>query len=194
MYKKNHFHGSSPNMPMHHMSGNMKPNMPMHHMSDNMKPTMPMHHKPENMKPMMPMHHKPNMKPTMPMHHQPNNMKPMNCEGHTLPNMTLPTQTKECPPVVHPTKHNCVESTQEYIVPHIHPSHTTHVNNHVFKNVHHYPHTESVTENVMNDGGFGGPGGPVQGWNNGGNNGPMPTAPSMNNAPKSNTMPSHSKK
>ncbi|WP_078391090.1 spore coat protein [Shouchella patagoniensis] len=66
-------------------------------------------------------------------------------------NQTLPTQSCELPAVVHPTKHNVVQSTQEYIVPEIHPSHTTHVKNHVYKHVHHYPHSDSVQEHVKNE-------------------------------------------
>ncbi|MGN7283397.1 spore coat protein [Shouchella rhizosphaerae] len=81
------------------------------------------------------------------------NVKPAadcGCEAPNLPNMTLPTQTHELPAVVHPTKHNVVESTNEYIVPEIHPTHTTHVNNHVYKHIHKFPHSESVKENVQN--------------------------------------------
>ncbi|WP_144559029.1 spore coat protein [Shouchella miscanthi] len=73
------------------------------------------------------------------------------CGGNHKPNMTMPTCSQELPAVVHPTQHNVVESTQEYIVPEIHPSHTTHVKNHVYKHIHHYPHTDSVQENVMNE-------------------------------------------
>ncbi|AIC94529.1 MULTISPECIES: spore coat protein [Shouchella] len=73
------------------------------------------------------------------------------CGGNHKPNMTMPTCSQELPAVVHPTQHNVVESTQEYIVPEIHPTHTTHVKNHVYKHVHHYPHTDSVQENVMNE-------------------------------------------
>ncbi len=73
------------------------------------------------------------------------------CEGMQHPSMTLPTCSQELPAVVHPTMHNVVESTQEYIVPEIHPSHTTHVKNHVYKHIHHYPHSDSVTENVKNE-------------------------------------------
>lgn len=73
------------------------------------------------------------------------------CEGAHKPNMIHPTCSQELPAVVHPTMHNVVESTQEYIVPEIHPSHTTHVKNHVYKHVHHYPHSDSVAENVKNE-------------------------------------------
>ncbi|MFB4211434.1 spore coat protein [Shouchella sp. JSM 1781072] len=73
------------------------------------------------------------------------------CGGNHKPSMTMPTCSQELPAVVHPTQHNVVESTQEYIVPEIHPSHTTHVKNHVYKHIHQYPHTDSVQEHVMNE-------------------------------------------
>ncbi|MFT4414168.1 CotD family spore coat protein [Fredinandcohnia humi] len=51
-------------------------------------------------------------------------------------------------PIVHPTKccvkHHCATT----IVPHIHPSHTQHVNRHMFQHMHYYPHTESVANEV----------------------------------------------
>ena len=53
-------------------------------------------------------------------------------------------------PIVYPTK-CCVNHTcQETIVPHIHPSHTTNVNHHMFKHLHYYPHTQSAENEVMN--------------------------------------------
>ncbi|WP_078380236.1 spore coat protein [Sutcliffiella halmapala] len=51
-------------------------------------------------------------------------------------------------PIVHPTK-CCVKnlySTTE--VPHIHPSHTTYVNNHTFQHKHYFPHTDSMVDSV----------------------------------------------
>jgi len=54
------------------------------------------------------------------------------------------------PPIVHPTKcctqHHCFKT----IVPHIHPSHTQHVNHHMYQHMHYYPHTESVANEVSN--------------------------------------------
>ncbi|WZY01377.1 spore coat protein [Bacillus sp. FSL W7-1360] len=62
-----------------------------------------------------------------------------------------PVQSKQMPAVVHPTKHQVVESTQEYIVPEVHPTHTTHIKNHVYKHIHQYPQTQSVEENVTSE-------------------------------------------
>nr|WP_309100689.1 spore coat protein [Fredinandcohnia onubensis] len=53
-------------------------------------------------------------------------------------------------PIVHPTKccvqHHCFTT----IVPHIHPSHTQHINHHMYQHMHYYPHTESVANEVSN--------------------------------------------
>ncbi|GAF66653.1 inner spore coat protein D [Bacillus sp. TS-2] len=87
-----------------------------------------------------------------PMHHcqQPVNM----CQK--------PTTTKVMPAVVHPTKQNIVEKTCEYIVPEIHPTHTTNVTNHVYKHVHSFPHTTSNQQTISNQQFASGPG-PVAG-------------------------------
>ncbi|MED1601839.1 spore coat protein [Alkalihalophilus marmarensis] len=61
-----------------------------------------------------------------------------------------PTCTKVMPAVVHPTKCNMTQKTCEYIVPEVHPSHTTHVTNHVYKHVHSFPHTDSFQETISN--------------------------------------------
>ncbi|PFZ10605.1 spore coat protein [Bacillus pseudomycoides] len=71
------------------------------------------------------------------------------------------------PPVVHPTK-QCVTNTfSTTVVPHIHPTHTTHVHHQQVKNQHFFPQTVSnvnVVEPVAPGfgepgvGGFGGPG------------------------------------
>ncbi|WP_019393126.1 CotD family spore coat protein [Priestia filamentosa] len=55
---------------------------------------------------------------------------------------------KVLPPIVHPTKCCTTNSYEEVIVPHIHPSHTTHVHHTNFKHQHYFPHTQS-TENVV---------------------------------------------
>jgi spore coat protein D len=63
-------------------------------------------------------------------------------------------------PIVHPTK-CCVKnlySTTE--VPHIHPSHTTYVNNQQFQHKHYYPHTDSMVDSVTHQHFNCGPGGP----------------------------------
>ncbi|MES9669302.1 CotD family spore coat protein [Bacillus pseudomycoides] len=63
------------------------------------------------------------------------------------------------PPVVHPTK-QCVTNTfSTTVVPHIHPTHTTHVHHQQVKSQHFFPQTVSnvnVVEPVAP--GFGGPG------------------------------------
>lgn len=53
-----------------------------------------------------------------------------------------------CPPrimpaVVHPTKCCVTHTVQDVIVPHVFPTHTTHVNHHVFHQQNYFPHTES---------------------------------------------------
>ncbi|MGG3843356.1 CotD family spore coat protein [Anoxybacillus kestanbolensis] len=59
---------------------------------------------------------------------------------HCRPNMM--------PPIVHPTKCCTQHQVQTTIVPHIHPSHTTYVNHHLFQHQHYFPHTQSVVNNV----------------------------------------------
>lgn len=59
-------------------------------------------------------------------------------------------QPNICPPIVHPTK-CCVNHTfEKTIVPHIHPSHTTTVNHHLFEHQHYFPHTQSAVNEVSN--------------------------------------------
>lgn len=56
--------------------------------------------------------------------------------------------TNVCPPIVHPTK-CCVNHTcSKYIVPEIHPSHTTTVNHQHYEHQHYFPHTQSVVNEV----------------------------------------------
>ncbi|UOE92168.1 spore coat protein [Alkalihalobacillus sp. LMS39] len=56
--------------------------------------------------------------------------------------------TQIMPAVVHPTKCNVRQKCCEYIVPNIHPSHTTNVTHHNYKHVHTFPHTESFQQTV----------------------------------------------
>lgn len=66
-------------------------------------------------------------------------------------------------PIVHPTK-CCVKnlySTTE--VPHIHPSHTTYVNNQQFQHKHYFPQTDSMVDSVSHQHFNCGPGGPGMG-------------------------------
>ncbi|GIN39147.1 MULTISPECIES: CotD family spore coat protein [Heyndrickxia] len=61
---------------------------------------------------------------------------------------------KHCPPSVLPTQYdpgltdppqNAVRTTViPHVIRHVHPSHTTNVNKHVFTHQHYFPHTESV--------------------------------------------------
>ncbi|WP_054710969.1 spore coat protein [Bacillus sp. JCM 19041] len=64
---------------------------------------------------------------------------------------TRPTRFKECEPVIHPTRHRVVEQTEVIIIPEVHPTHTTFVNNRVLRHVHHYPESDSVEENTINE-------------------------------------------
>lgn len=71
-------------------------------------------------------------------HHFPNNISP----AQLGPTQTLPTQYD--PPRVSPTRENVRTNVINTVVPHIHPTHTTTVNQHVIHNQHYFPHTESV--------------------------------------------------
>ncbi|MCU9613668.1 spore coat protein [Caldibacillus lycopersici] len=51
-------------------------------------------------------------------------------------------------PVVHPTQQFVNTNQFTHIVPHIHPSHTTTVNQHMFLHKHFCPHTQSVVNEV----------------------------------------------
>ncbi|MBE4910218.1 spore coat protein CotH [Bacillus luteolus] len=51
-------------------------------------------------------------------------------------------------PIVYPTKCNVQHYCNKTVVPHIHPSHTQHVNHQMYEHVHYYPHTESVVNEV----------------------------------------------
>lgn len=58
--------------------------------------------------------------------------------------------TNVLPATVSPTK-CCVNHTCEnHIVPHVHPSHTTTVNHINFQHQHHFPHSQSVVNEVTN--------------------------------------------
>lgn len=68
--------------------------------------------------------------------------------------------------IVYPVREEVKNRYSEETVQHIHPSHTTIVNNHTIRNEHSYPHTTSY-ENRVNEvdvrGAFEGPGGEVRG-------------------------------
>lgn len=58
--------------------------------------------------------------------------------------------TNIMPAVIHPTK-CCVNHTfSTTVVPHIHPSHTTTVNHHLFEHKHYFPQTQSLANEVSN--------------------------------------------
>lgn len=66
-------------------------------------------------------------------------------------------------PIVHPTK-CCVKNLQSVTeVAHIHPSHTTYVNNQMFQHKHYFPHTESMVDSVSHQNFNCGPGAPGMG-------------------------------
>ncbi|MGR5900823.1 CotD family spore coat protein [Bacillus cereus] len=58
------------------------------------------------------------------------------------PQQINPTQT--LPAQYNPVQQNTTTSNQDVIIPVVHPSHTTHVNQTNYKYVHSFPHTESV--------------------------------------------------
>lgn len=62
------------------------------------------------------------------------------------------------PAQVSPTQNFVKENVFEHIVPHVHPSHTTTVNKHVYNHQHYFPHTESCVEECFNQQTICGPG------------------------------------
>lgn len=61
-----------------------------------------------------------------------------------------------------PTQQGVREFNCDYIVPVVHPSHTTNVVNHRYNFHHSYPHTESTVNRIFNQSFNVGPGGPGQ--------------------------------
>lgn len=59
-------------------------------------------------------------------------------------------QTQVLPPRIHPTCQNVKYNCCEYLVPEVHPSHTTIVNRHLYKHCHQFPQTTSVVNQVAN--------------------------------------------
>lgn len=118
------------------------------------------------------------------MHCQP---RPNHCQPR--PNHCMkPTTTQVMPAQVHPTQHNIVEKTCEYIVPEVYPTHTTNVTNHVYKHVKSFPQTQSFEQNISNQqfvapGGSMGPG-PVAGASTG----PGMMGPGMMGGPVAGAM------
>ena len=60
----------------------------------------------------------------------------------TCPTNVAPTTTM--PAVVSPTKHFVQPNLYKHIVPHVHPTHKTTVNQHLFEHQHYFPYTKSV--------------------------------------------------
>lgn len=83
--------------------------------------------------------------------------------------------TQVLPAIVHPTKCCVRHRLYNYVIPEIHPSHTTNVNHINYNHQHYFPHTESVVNEVTNTNTFApGPsplGAPVPGF------GPVPPRP-----------------
>lgn len=54
------------------------------------------------------------------------------------------------PAVIHPPV--CCENHtfEQFIVPHIHPTHTANINHQMYKHQHYYPHTQSFAQHVHN--------------------------------------------
>jgi spore coat protein D len=52
---------------------------------------------------------------------------------------------KQLAPVVHPTKVNCVDVYQAYVVPHIHPVKTVYQQHNIYQHKHYCPHSEEHT-------------------------------------------------
>lgn len=58
--------------------------------------------------------------------------------------------------IVYPVSEEVVNHCCENVVEHIHPSHTTHVNHHLTRNIHYYPHSQSVVNTFDSTNEFGG--------------------------------------
>ncbi|MBA4536125.1 spore coat protein CotH [Bacillus aquiflavi] len=54
------------------------------------------------------------------------------------------------PAIVHPTKCCMNHTFSKSIVPHIHPTHTTTVNHHLYEHQHYFPHSYSAANEVSN--------------------------------------------
>lgn len=72
-------------------------------------------------------------------------------------------QQQMLPPRIHPTQQNVVYQCNEYIVPEVHPAHTTVVNKHLYKHYHNFPQTVSAVDQVASQQFICPPGPPVPG-------------------------------
>ncbi|MCM3006361.1 CotD family spore coat protein [Priestia koreensis] len=79
---------------------------------------------------------------------QPMGYGKMNCQSgscgypQTSPYQQMPTQMM--PAQFDPVKQNTSVTKQDIVVPVVHPSHTTHINQQNYKYMHSFPHTQSV--------------------------------------------------
>ncbi|MEH6943444.1 CotD family spore coat protein [Bacillus sp. JJ722] len=55
------------------------------------------------------------------------------------------------PTQVSPTQNIVNKNIYKHIVPHIHPTHTTTVNDHIYQNQHYFPHTQSVVNTCKSE-------------------------------------------
>ncbi|WP_435799446.1 CotD family spore coat protein [Peribacillus asahii] len=70
-----------------------------------------------------------------------------------MPPQTFPTQvapTQVAPAQVSPTQQIVKTNVMNTVVPHVHPTHTTTVNKHVFTHQHYFPQTQSVVNQCFN--------------------------------------------
>lgn len=58
--------------------------------------------------------------------------------------------TNVLPPQVSPTQQFVNTNVMNTVVPHVHPSHTTTVNKHVYTHQHYFPHTQSCVNECYN--------------------------------------------
>ncbi|AKP47530.1 MULTISPECIES: CotD family spore coat protein [Bacillus] len=56
---------------------------------------------------------------------------------------------KVLPPIIHPTINRENHLIHHYVVPHIHPSHTTTFNHHVFQHQRYFPYTEPTVNDAL---------------------------------------------
>ncbi|WP_438824931.1 CotD family spore coat protein [Bacillus sp. JJ722] len=63
---------------------------------------------------------------------------------NVCPTQVMPTQ-------VSPTQNIVNKNIYKHIVPHIHPTHTTTVNDHIYQNQHYFPHTQSVVNTCKSE-------------------------------------------
>ncbi|WP_338066684.1 CotD family spore coat protein [Peribacillus acanthi] len=90
----------------------------------------------------------------MPSQVSPAGMGPMGPMGQ-MPSQVSPAgmgpvPTQVMPTVMHPTQNVVQQNVIKHIVPHVHPTHTTTVNHHVYQHQHYFPQTQSVVNQCSN--------------------------------------------